>query len=160
MSSPNTISADKLQRLIGLPKCPHIIDVRTEEDFEAAQRLIPGAVRRSWQSVASWAGTVSGEAVVVCQRGLKLSHGVAAWLRHARVEAVVLEEGMEGWLGAGMPAVPTARIPRARRRWPHVVGHPRAPEDRPDRLPVADPAVHRPRSDLSFRGALRSQDGR
>jgi len=33
MSSPNTISVDKLNRLIGLPKCPHLIDVRTDEDF-------------------------------------------------------------------------------------------------------------------------------
>jgi rhodanese-related sulfurtransferase len=33
MSSINTISADKLARLIGTPKAPVLIDVRTEEDF-------------------------------------------------------------------------------------------------------------------------------
>ncbi|MDP9137100.1 MAG: sulfurtransferase/chromate resistance protein [Pseudomonadota bacterium] len=112
MSSPNTISVDKLHRLIGLPKCPHLIDVRTAEDFEAAPSLIPGAVRRDWQSVDAWASAVSGDTVVVCQQGLKLSHGVAAWLRHAGVDAVVLDAGMAGWLSAGMPVVPAANIPR------------------------------------------------
>ena len=44
MSSINTISSDKLARLIGTPKCPALIDVRTDEDFAADPRLIPGAI--------------------------------------------------------------------------------------------------------------------
>ena len=34
MSSINTISIDKLARLIGTPHCPALVDVRTEEDFK------------------------------------------------------------------------------------------------------------------------------
>ena len=46
MSSFTTISADKLARLIGTANTPALIDVRTDEDFAADPRLIPGAVRR------------------------------------------------------------------------------------------------------------------
>ena len=47
MSAYTTISPDKLSRLIGTAHMPALIDVRTDEDFAADQRLIPGAVRRS-----------------------------------------------------------------------------------------------------------------
>ncbi|EJZ18080.1 sulfurtransferase/chromate resistance protein, partial [Rhizobium sp. Pop5] len=49
--------------------------------------------------------------VVVCQRGAKLSHGVAAYLRHAGIEAESLEGGFEAWISGGM-AVPEAKLPR------------------------------------------------
>jgi hypothetical protein len=35
MAAPNTISIDKLVRLIGTPKCPTLVDVRPQDDFEA-----------------------------------------------------------------------------------------------------------------------------
>ena len=44
---PNPISPDKLARLIGTANTPALIDVRTDEDFAADPRLIPGAVRRA-----------------------------------------------------------------------------------------------------------------
>jgi hypothetical protein len=60
--------------------------VRTDEDFTADPRLIPGAVRRSRQEAADWGDQFSGRsAIVVCQRGQKLSEGTAAWLRHLNV---------------------------------------------------------------------------
>ncbi|MCW5773443.1 MAG: hypothetical protein KIT16_17510, partial [Rhodospirillaceae bacterium] len=94
MSTINTITPEKLLRLIGTAKAPAIVDVRTEEDFAADPRLIPGAVRRPFAEVAGWAGPLRGRgAVVVCQRGLKLSHGAAAWLRHEGVPAETLEGG-------------------------------------------------------------------
>ena len=49
----NTISSDKLSRLIGRPDCPALIDVQTDEDFAADPRLIPGAVRRPFDTVAN-----------------------------------------------------------------------------------------------------------
>ena len=64
MSSPNTISSDKLIRLIGLPHCPRLLDVRLDDDFEAEPVLIPGSVRRSWQSVEAWSQAVGEDAVV------------------------------------------------------------------------------------------------
>ena len=44
MSSHTSISPDKLARLVGTAKLPALIDVRTDEDFAADPRLIPGAI--------------------------------------------------------------------------------------------------------------------
>lgn len=114
MPSPNSISADKLLRLIGRPDSPVLIDVCTEEDFTANPRLIPGAVRRAWADVPAWGPdfVASGRpAVVICKKGLKLSQGVAAWLRHEGVSADSLEGGVMGWQEAKLPTVPAAKLP-------------------------------------------------
>jgi rhodanese-related sulfurtransferase len=112
MSSITLISQDKLARLIGRPDCPALIDVQIDEDFAADPRLVPGAVRRPFPAVSAWAPAFAGRsAVVICQKGLKLSQGVAAWLRHAGVPADVLEGGALGWAGAGLPMVPEAKLP-------------------------------------------------
>ena len=72
----------------------------------------PGAIRRSHANVAAWAQDCAGRDVaVVCQRGLKLSQGVAAWLRHAGANAESLEGGFEAWRGAGLPLVSPAHVP-------------------------------------------------
>ncbi|MGO7180268.1 chromate resistance protein ChrB domain-containing protein [Rhizobium brockwellii] len=106
------ISPEKLNRLIGTPGAPCIIDVRTEEDFALDPRLVPGSIRRAHDDVASCVGGVDAEAVVVvCQRGGKLSHGVAAYLRHAGIDAESLEGGFEAWIAGGL-AVPEEKLPR------------------------------------------------
>jgi rhodanese-related sulfurtransferase len=112
MPSINTISIDKLARLIGMPRCPVLVDVQTEEDFAADPRLIPGAVRRSWQAAADWAHEFSDRsAIVICQKGQKLSEGVAAWLRHEGIPTDSLEGGALAWAQAGLPMVPEAVLP-------------------------------------------------
>ena len=112
MSSFNTISAEKLARLIGTPKCPVLVDVRTDEDFASDPRLVPGSIRRPFAQVADWDHELTGRAaIVVCQKGLKLSHGAAAWLRHAGIPADSLEGGALAWAQAQLPMVPAARIP-------------------------------------------------
>jgi len=112
MSSINSISPDKLARLIGTPKCPILIDVRTDEDFFADPHLIPGSLRRSHVNASDWANDHAGRSVVVaCQKGLKLSQGVAAWLRHAGAAADSLEGGIEAWARAGLPRVAADKLP-------------------------------------------------
>ena len=112
MSSPNSISADKLARLIGTPKCPVLIDVCSPDDFDADPRLVPGSMRRSHADVPSWAGEFAGRsAVVICQRGAKLSQGVAAWLRHCGVQADTLAGGVTAWAEAGLPRIAVEKIP-------------------------------------------------
>jgi rhodanese-related sulfurtransferase len=112
MSSHTSISPEKLARLIGTAKTPALIDVRTDEDFAADPRLIPGAVRRNHQAAADWAGEFAGRpAIVACLRGQKLAQGTAAWLRHGDVDAEVLEGGFEGWKAAKLPLVPAAKLP-------------------------------------------------
>lgn len=112
MSSLLEISPEKLARLIGTPKCPALIDVRIDEDFEVDPRLVPGSVRRDYRNVQDWAAEIdSDSAVVICHRGKKLSYGVAAWLRHHNIAADVLEGGFEAWSERGRPTVPVSAIP-------------------------------------------------
>jgi rhodanese-related sulfurtransferase len=112
MPFPTSISNDKLVRLIGTPNTPALIDVRTDEDFAADERLIPGAIRRNPHDAADWGKAFAGHStIVVCQRGQNLAQGTAAWLRHVNVRAEVLEGGFEGWKAAKLPLVPVSKLP-------------------------------------------------
>ena len=72
MSSINAISSEKLARLIGTPRAPVLIDVRTDEDFAADPRFIPASIRRDHRSVFQWAEAFAARsAIVICQRGGK-----------------------------------------------------------------------------------------
>ena len=112
MSSYTSISADKLSRLIGTAHTPTLIDVRIDQDFDACPRVIPGAVRRPYLNTSEWASELTGRPVIViCQKGQKLSEGVAAWLRHSSVAAEILEGGFVGWQQANLPTVPYEKLP-------------------------------------------------
>jgi hypothetical protein len=112
MSSYASISVEKLGRLIGTANVPVLIDARTEEDFKADQRLIPGATRRSHDRVAEWASGLPGRSIVViCQKGKKLAEGTAAWLRHEGLRAETLDGGFEEWKSAKLPLVPVSKLP-------------------------------------------------
>ncbi|GGG18068.1 sulfurtransferase [Caldovatus sediminis] len=113
MPSPDTLTVPQLSRLVGLPGAPVVLDVRTEEDHAADPRALPCAIRRDCRSVAAWAPDFAGRHVaVVCRRGLKLSQGVAAWLRHHGARAESLEGGFEAWREAGGLLVRPDRLPR------------------------------------------------
>jgi rhodanese-related sulfurtransferase len=112
MPSTTEITVSQLSRLIGLPAAPRLIDVRTEEDYAADPRLLPGARRHDHAAIPAWQEAYRGKPVVViCQKGLKLSQGVAAWLRHAGIDAQTLEGGFEAWRAAGHLLVSTAKLP-------------------------------------------------
>jgi rhodanese-related sulfurtransferase len=112
MSSFTTISSDKLARLIGTPNTPALIDVRTEEDFAADPRLIPGSIKLSHANVPDWGGDFAGRPTIVsCLRGAKLAQGTAAWLRQLGVSAETLEGGFEAWKAAKLPLVDAAKLP-------------------------------------------------
>ncbi|KAF0229359.1 MAG: hypothetical protein FD175_1967 [Beijerinckiaceae bacterium] len=102
MPSPTEITVAQLSRLVGTPDAPVILDVRINEDFDADPRILPASRRHDFHDAADWASRYSGQKVVVsCQKGLKLSQGAAAWLRHAGAEAFSLEGGFEAWRAAG-----------------------------------------------------------
>jgi len=112
MPLPHTIAPAQLARMIGTPEAPVLIDVRVPEDRAADPRLLPAALDRSHADVAAWAPGLAGrDAVVVCQRGAKLSEGVAAWLRHAGARAEVLEGGFAAWAAGGLPLLRPDHIP-------------------------------------------------
>lgn len=104
MATPDTINVAQLGRLIGTPEAPVVVDVRIDTDHALDPRVLPASIRRDYRSVASWAGEYTGRSVVViCQRGQKLSEGVAAWLRHAGARAETLDGGFEAWVrGKGL----------------------------------------------------------
>lgn len=105
------ITPEKLNRIVGTPNAPTIIDVRNDEDFAADPRLIPGSVRRDYRALADWAEELTGPSVVFCQKGQKLGHGVAAHLRAVGNVAEVLEGGFEAWRASKAPLVPEEKLP-------------------------------------------------
>ena len=110
--SYRSISPEKLARLIGTANAPALIDVRMDEDFAGDPRIIPGSIRRSHADVGKWAARLAGRpAIVICNKGQKLSEGTAAWLRHAGVDAETLEGGFLGWEKARLPLVPVSKLP-------------------------------------------------
>jgi rhodanese-related sulfurtransferase len=113
MSSLNTISSEKLWRLIGVLHGSVLVDVRTKDDFDADPRFIPGAVRRAHATVSNWGLELAGRsAIVICENGRGLSEGVAAWLRHAAASsAEILVGGHAAWAQAGLPLVPESKLP-------------------------------------------------
>src|ERR1700674_1836767 len=132
MAAPNTISIDKLVRLIGTPKCPMLVDVRPHEGFDAALHLIPSAIRCTSAQLEDCAkGYDRQSAVVICQKGSNISQGAAALLRHQGIPAQVLEGGFGGGGQGGLPSVPFANLPpvdsRGRTVW---VTRPRPKIDR------------------------------
>jgi rhodanese-related sulfurtransferase len=112
VSSINTISVEKLARLIGTPKCPVVVDVRTDEDFARDPRLIPASIRRGGTTAAEGAKEFAGRQVVVaCQKGKKLSEGAAAWLRHEGGLAETVAGGTDAWAAQDLPMVPANMLP-------------------------------------------------
>ena len=112
MPGPFQITPAQLSRLIGLPDAPLILDVRLDDDFAADPHLIPGSQRIAHDTVDDRAPLLTAKrAVVVCQRGKKLSEGVAAILRLHGIAAEVMEGGFMAWRAAGLAAVPAALIP-------------------------------------------------
>ena len=112
MPSTTSISVPNLARLIGTRNAPAIVDVCLDEDVATDPRFIPGSIRRSHARLRDWAGEFAGCSVVVtCQKGLKLSQGAAALLRHEGVAAVSLAGGFEAWRAAGQPLVRADALP-------------------------------------------------
>lgn len=121
MPAFSEISPAKLMRLIGTPEVPVLVDVSIDEDFTADPRLIPSAIRQRHDQIDKIATLAGGQSsglaggrrpvVVICQKGRKLSHGVAARLRALGLSAEVLAGGNFGWRDAGLPRCDTGPLP-------------------------------------------------
>jgi len=150
MPAPDAISCDKLARLIGTPRAPVILDVRRAalrtDDPRAipAARLLNEADLRQ-PGVSGLLPDLRGQSVVVvCVAGHGRSQGLAALLRAEGIAAEYLEGGARG-LGGGRSADRRhGQAGRPRCGGTQPLGHAVAAQGRPDRLPLADPAVYRP----------------
>ncbi|MEL7255471.1 MAG: chromate resistance protein ChrB domain-containing protein [Pseudomonadota bacterium] len=116
MPAPNEITPAQLTRLIGLPDCPQIVDVCIDEDFHQDPFLIPGSYRHDHRDLPGLCAKLAGARVIVtCQKGKKLSQGVAAWLAAEGLDAQFLQGGIYAWRDHdAAPRIPAAVIPPAR----------------------------------------------
>lgn len=113
MAAPNEITVPQLLRLIGLPDAPVIVDISIDPDFGDDPFLIPTAFRHPHTDLAGLKQRLAGRAcVIVCQKGIKLSQGMAALLQSGGIKAEYLQGGNHGWRDhEGAPRVPAAAIP-------------------------------------------------
>lgn len=112
MPNMTQISAPQLARLIGTPDCPMLIDVCLPEDVALDPRFVPGSVRLAHTDIAGIvAHARDSRVIVICQKGLKLSAGIAAILRSHGIAAEHLTGGQVGWVAAEMPTVSGAALP-------------------------------------------------
>lgn len=110
---PFLVAPADLLPLIGHPDCPSLVDICLPEDFAADPVLIPGAFRHDHRDLPGLAHRLSERAaVIVCQKGRKLSQGAAAWLRSEGLSAGALQGGMHGWRALpGSMCLPAAALP-------------------------------------------------
>ncbi|WP_281968255.1 chromate resistance protein ChrB domain-containing protein [Roseovarius nanhaiticus] len=112
MPDPNSITPPQLMRLIGTPACPALIDICLPEDFAEDPRLIPGARRASHRELAALRQSLNGgSAIIICQKGRKLSQGVVSALQAEGVTAEYLAGGVQAWQASGGPLVPINAVP-------------------------------------------------
>lgn len=108
MAAPNEITPAQLTRLIGIPGAPCIVDIRTPEDFSEDPYLIPGSFRHDPKDPEGLIQRLAGSpSILACQKGKKLSQGMASWLRSEGLVAEYLKGGTEAW--KALPAAP--RVP-------------------------------------------------
>jgi rhodanese-related sulfurtransferase len=92
-----SLSPQELQRLLGRPDAPLLLDVRKPERFAESPHLIAGAVYCAPQDVAAFARSQPPGAIVTyCVYGHYVSQDAARTLRDAGWEASYLQGGIEG----------------------------------------------------------------
>lgn len=105
MPAYNSITPDKLARLVALPGSPTIVDLRP-----APTEAIPGS--RNGLTGDPHQLAFASNAVVVDGDGGAAAISAAAILRSDGIAAEVLEGGFAAWLAAGLPVLSLARLPR------------------------------------------------
>ena len=157
MSAPNDDFLSKSSlRLIGMPHCPRHHRCADRRGFcrrsRASFRARSAApTRLSRTGAASSTGRRGDHHLPARAASSAMAPppgcAISAWRPR------ILEGGFEAWQTAGYPLLQPSRAPAARCQGPHRLGHPRAAEDRPHRLPLADPPLRRSatRSSSSWR---------
>lgn len=104
------ISQHEVLHALGTANAPFLIDVCVAEDVAADPYRVPGSHRRDHRDACNLAQQTPEDrtVVVVCQKGRKLSQGVAAYLRAGGCDARVLRGGVLQWGADGLPRIPEA----------------------------------------------------
>lgn len=83
-----------------------LFDICTDEDHAEFPRLILGSIRISPTSL----GTITRPAIFICQKGLKLSQGAAAFVNARGGAADYLTGGIQEWHNHGLPTLASERL--------------------------------------------------
>ena len=112
-----SISPQSLYARLGTAGAPLIVDVRRQPAFEAADQMIPGAIRRAPDTIDGGSHQITADrpVVVYCVRGHQVSQDTAARLRDHGIDASYLEGGVEAWANARLPLC--NKIAETRSRW-------------------------------------------
>lgn len=115
MPAPDAITAEKLGKLIGTPRCPVLLDVRTESARASDSRVVPAArplveAEITRDALERFRSAAAGPVIAICAEGHRRSQGVAALLRSVGVPAEYLEGGHAAWVAAGLPLVDPGKI--------------------------------------------------
>jgi len=102
-----TVTCTALRDLMARRAAIVLLDVRRQPAFAADPGLIPGAVWKDPERVATWAAALRRDLPVVayCVHGHEVSRGVVDRLRALGVEAALLDGGFEAWKAAGGPVL-------------------------------------------------------
>jgi rhodanese-related sulfurtransferase len=106
MPAPNSISPDKLARLVATPGAPRIIDLR-----DAPARALPGSRLPADRDPTRWAWSDAAPVVIVDEDASAAAAAAAAILRSEGCVAEVLDGGFAAWRAAGLPTVSLAHLP-------------------------------------------------
>jgi rhodanese-related sulfurtransferase len=115
MPAPDAITCDRLAKLIGVPRCPTLLDVRAATVRAEERRLIPGArtlddAELTPEGLSALSLTLEGSVVTICAEGRRRSQGAAALLRSSGIAAEYLEGGQAAWIAAGLPLIDPTKI--------------------------------------------------
>jgi rhodanese-related sulfurtransferase len=106
MPALNTITPDKLARLVALPGSPSIIDLRA-----STAKAVPGSLFRSLDNLTGPASAGATGIVTIDTDGDGQAVAAAAILRSEGIAAEALEGGFSAWLSAGLPTISLAHLP-------------------------------------------------
>lgn len=113
MNIPSPLDGRVLHDLLGAPRPPRVIDVRTPAEFETAH--LPGAynvpldtLREHRDELAHPLGT---DIVLVCRSGTRARQAESVLASAGLPRVHVLDGGMLAWEAAGLPVL------RGRQRW-------------------------------------------
>ncbi|MDV3455716.1 sulfurtransferase/chromate resistance protein [Sphingomonas sp. HF-S4] len=107
MPAHNTITPEKLARLIALPGSPRIVDLR-----DSPTEAIPGSQSFASKDPIDWDLPRGASVVAVDLDGQGRAASAAAILRSEGIPAEVLEGGFAAWTAAGLPTVSFAHLPK------------------------------------------------
>ncbi|MEL7100109.1 MAG: rhodanese-like domain-containing protein [Pseudomonadota bacterium] len=114
MALPLFMPTEQLRDKLGTPNVPLLIDVRIEADIADDPRLVPGARQMPHTDIPAIVEAACGAAgvVILCQKGAKLSQGVAAALRFRGIPAQALAGGTVAWAATCFPVIDVCARPK------------------------------------------------